>query len=416
MPNSSTSRFTRFLCSLACALAFCFSSLRTYADEFEDVVPVLSVGQLDEDQFRALAALAPVALGSSASGNITNDVAAILALLQSVSSTYAGSRLLFNTISRWDTAGGYLFPQALARLMSDEDWSNNTIPSRSSSFLYQIQRALYGQSGVPSASNAIQPILLRMLSTMSAQSNAWTTNDVEELLLRAYNVDNASWGLLDEYQLGSHSDAWDVWLEDSQLAALLSAVGGVSNSVDNLAGLLSGGTVTVGVDLSPVTDRQDRWQDYADDVDDAEAYQYAAFQNTATSRDQQDADLIDDTVDEFEHTYSASPPSMDTYTTASTTEAQDVDKDSLLDALDGDVEHPSRWVLLSSSDAQGATGNSFEMVVSFNEGRLGTFIADATTIMRAGWYGLLAAMSALLFWRKQTEISAIVHGTNFSRV
>lgn len=130
-------------------------------DSTNDVVEVLApltLEDLDPDTRSAVVGLATSIAGDRATAATVDDnVAAILALLQSAVTSLAGSRYMFNSLPRWDTAGGYLYSQGLSRLLSEDDWANNAIPSRSRSFVYEIQRALYGQSGVPSSADALLP-------------------------------------------------------------------------------------------------------------------------------------------------------------------------------------------------------------------------------------------------------------------
>ena len=155
------------------------------------------------------------------------------------------------------------------------------------------------------------------------------------------------------------------------------------------------------------------WRSYVHTVDVAG---YAASNSIADDisyQQYQDTHAVNEADDTMRST---TEPDVPDYTVASVSDDPDADKNNLLDALDEDVEHSTRLVLIDSSDFRAATGVDGEMVYNLGEGRFSTFVSDMSSISKAGWYALLAVMSATLFWRKQNEISAIVKGTNFSRV
>lgn len=134
---------------------------------------------------------------------------------------------------------------------------------------------------------------------------------------------------------------------------------------------------------------------------------------SVAEQDTIDSEAVDDAEEDVRYT---TEPSEPTYTPAAEGTVVEADKDNLLDALDSDVEHSTELVLLSSSDFCSATGVQGEMVLGLTYGRFGTFVSQLSTICNAGWYALLAVLSATLFWRKQNEISGIIKGTGFSRV
>lgn len=155
------------------------------------------------------------------------------------------------------------------------------------------------------------------------------------------------------------------------------------------------------------------WRTYVHDVDVAGFAASNSIADDIAYQQYQDTHAVNEAEDDMR---SETEPDQPEYTVATVTDDPDADKDNLLDALEEDVEHSTRLVLINGTDFKDATGVDGEMVFNLAEGRFSTFVSDMSSISRAGWYALLAVMSATLFWRKQNEISAIVKGTNFSRV
>ena len=154
--------------SLLVGLSACFSR----ADDLEVSDPVivpLSVRDLTPDQFDAMASLAAAAGVST--GNITNDVAAILDLLSSLTIPL-GSSKAFETYpmstarqTMGTTLGNALF----------ESFNSTTGGTAANSLLKEIQRALWGVQGSPANHSASIAGLLEHLRDKPM------TNDLSEV-------------------------------------------------------------------------------------------------------------------------------------------------------------------------------------------------------------------------------------------
>lgn len=223
-------------------MAFCPALATASSDEFDEQLTtdssVLSVDALTPSEFASLSALAPTLLGATASGNITNDVAAILDLLNDQYTRYG-----FRVVPMVASDSSFTLARYLLSLM----YENGTTAGMGSaltlsrSYLYEIQRALYGQTGVPSQGEAIQPLLARIAAASSLDQN-WTNLLVDDygqsLLLYPYEVaDDIMSSGLNWYDVaeffcsaqgapGTWANLWnavywgvydlhDVWIEDA---------------------------------------------------------------------------------------------------------------------------------------------------------------------------------------------------------
>lgn len=185
-------RASCFACVLASLLP-CFFPVAANADDTNFVFRSLSVEDLTQEQFDSFSALAPVVLAASSTGNITNDVAAILELLLNASNRNS-STWRFKT--EVDLIAGLNATRFFNLLFSER--ANEGQPTQAQSYLYEIQRALYGSSGVPSQHDSVistllrveqKPVstwttndILRLLSAVNLARSPWTTNDVESLV------------------------------------------------------------------------------------------------------------------------------------------------------------------------------------------------------------------------------------------
>lgn len=173
------------------------SSSADEVEEFEVTNSVLRIEDLSPQEFDTLAGLSRVVLGANAasasSGNITNDVASILSWLNALTlTTGAGKKWL----ATWPQASSYqTMGQFLGRMLSENDINTNGQQARNTSFFYEIQRALYGASGVPSSSQAILPVLWRMEAALTNNQSSvdmgWT-NRLNSLSLILSQLDGSA--------------------------------------------------------------------------------------------------------------------------------------------------------------------------------------------------------------------------------
>lgn len=221
--------------SLCLALSVGLSASICRADEVGEDSSFVSVDDLTEEQFTELASLS-VAVRSSAglsatSGNITNDVAYIRQVMGYISNNIlqTGLRVIpWNDYSKtW-----------LARMFSETDTGPNSSGSRSNSFLYEIQRALYGKNGVPASGSSIYDFV-KSISARSFDSSF--TNDVKEIVSQLeqsnVSIDNVLRFLWDLYQESSSqtmhiSDIYNL-LYSSGYDSLLSSILDLQNSFTN---------------------------------------------------------------------------------------------------------------------------------------------------------------------------------------
>ena len=118
---------------------------------------------LDADTMAAVEDLAVRMAGVNATqATVDDNVEAILALLQSLSMGATGYKS-FRTLPYGQNNGTITLGQILGLYFE----GTSTIPNATSTnarrgYFYQIQRALYGRSGIPSADDAVIPLLLRL--------------------------------------------------------------------------------------------------------------------------------------------------------------------------------------------------------------------------------------------------------------
>lgn len=352
MPISLTNRYTRFACFWACCAALCFSSPRACADD------------------------------------LTNDVARIADIMEA-----------FGTGS----IGFYSYPRGTTGLnLSRYLWAG-----------------LFEASGSDGTPNAGASYLRKIYLGMSPLADSVATNAehvvrIEDILIaRSYD-----------------ETMWHAHLDNDQMSDLVRMLGYIDQSTysgfNNLGYALDQildylpSLEQQPVDLSGIYDRLDSIDKFIQQTDQS-AHQ--AADNGASSinyavqqQDQEDTLAIGSTTPENMEGYFGEPE-MPAYTPASDSDVADVDRDGLLDSLDADgPSHSPILTLISSSDFHSATGVSGSMQYNLAEGPVYSFVGDLSDISQASYYGLLAVFSALLFWRKQTEISAVVKGTNLSRV
>lgn len=158
------------LCLVGLSASFCSASV------VDETNSVLRLDDLTPEARSAVVGLATSISGANASqATIDDNVAAILSVLQQFSfSTGAAS---FLRVLPFANINGNTMAAWLANLLG-ENVSANVYPSQSASYLYMIQRALYGSSGVPSPPQAILPILSRIESALTNNQSSvdmgWT--------------------------------------------------------------------------------------------------------------------------------------------------------------------------------------------------------------------------------------------------
>lgn len=206
----SSTRFRKrgksFIAS-ACILCSCAFGLPANADDLDDVagydlpsedVPLLSISLS-----------APLAAAAASSSNITNDVAAILALLNSLYYTRSNNRLRV-TDYPYANQNTITLGNVFTTLFSDA--SNTGVPAtREQSLVYQIRNLLLANSNVWQRSD-----ISSLLAGVQAASNVWTRSDVN-LLLSATNVwsrDDIAALLLYSDQTASSSLSMNTTLSD----------------------------------------------------------------------------------------------------------------------------------------------------------------------------------------------------------
>lgn len=149
----------------------------SWGDQASDDLESREEIEFNSETLHAVTNLARSISGLNASPvTVDDNVATILQLLQylttirqtSGGSTYAVLRdAPMMGISSDSQYLGYAFVRAFT-----EDWNHNsaTLP-RESSLLFELQRAIYGQAGIPLQSQSLLPVLWRMESTLSAFTN-----------------------------------------------------------------------------------------------------------------------------------------------------------------------------------------------------------------------------------------------------
>lgn len=142
-------------------------------DSFEDDLESREEIEFDSETLQAVTNFARSVSGVNATqATVDDNVAAILALLQSVRQTPSvAANTWFRTNPYYND--NYTIGAVLNRLFSSNTTLyNNALPSQGSSYLYMIQRALYGKNGSPVSHDAINPTLLRMESLLEASTNS----------------------------------------------------------------------------------------------------------------------------------------------------------------------------------------------------------------------------------------------------
>lgn len=194
--------------------------------------------------------------GANAStATVEDNVASILSLLQSV--LVSNSNVMnFRTFPILQWTSGTSLPLAFSTLFSE--LTSSSRPIQSNSYLYEIQRALYGVQGVPSASDAVQPILKRLensqlLSAVAATQLASRVSAQLVTKLEDY-LDSADWSsLLSDtsylnYLSTINGYMYDVYSDLSTLRYLL------QNSQADIVSILSGSAYTLTNILDKVDD------------------------------------------------------------------------------------------------------------------------------------------------------------------
>lgn len=170
----------------SCAVLFC-GSLRA-DDSFEAGEEVFQSVEFDSSTLQAVTNLARSIAGVNATQATVDDTAAsILALLQTWSVT--GTSPAIRSYPAATTSGFPIGTQLGRGLFST--WNANSPPATSSSYLYQIQRALFGASGTPAQSSAVIPLLLTMTDLLRTSTTS-SSSSVSLSLLESLASDIAT--------------------------------------------------------------------------------------------------------------------------------------------------------------------------------------------------------------------------------
>lgn len=173
----------RALCALLASGGLLVSTSRAgESSDLQESEP-LSISDLDPDSRIAVSNLAISLAASSANADaatVEDNVSAILALLQSVRQQNITTYLL-RTFPNFPGRTG---PVSFAPLLNRSLYENSTTPIAESaiknedSYLYEIQRALYGKRGYPTENESLLPVLWRIESALtnnqSSVDMSWT--------------------------------------------------------------------------------------------------------------------------------------------------------------------------------------------------------------------------------------------------
>lgn len=160
--------FRRFVFGVGLSLLLCFSPLVGFAQSADDdsFESPLTLADLSPEGRLAVSNLAVAMVSddirsSATTGDydatISANVASILALLNSVK-TGTSNYARFSTAPFTFVGNNTQLGAHLNLLFTDDGGTIAAAPDRHNTFLYEIQRALYGQSGVPSANAALLPL------------------------------------------------------------------------------------------------------------------------------------------------------------------------------------------------------------------------------------------------------------------
>lgn len=189
-----------FACVLFSACSLPFSSARgDDFEEFEETNSVLRIEDLTPETRVAVSnlaiALSANSLGDRAAATLEDNVASILALLNSAAISASGVKLW--RVVPYSSGGASSQPigNAIFRGLFGMNATSTSLPVVTDGYLYQLQRAVYGQSGVPSSSQAILPVLWRMESALTNNQSSvdmgWT-NRLDALSLILSQLDGTA--------------------------------------------------------------------------------------------------------------------------------------------------------------------------------------------------------------------------------
>ena len=185
-------------------------------DQFEDTNSVLRIEDLTPEARVAVSNLAGLLAASSsgdkaAAATVEDNVAAILALLQSYKYRFASTAAPgFSTYPIF--SGTVELSKWLSWNLNEQTVGADS--TRSKSFLHEIQRALYGQAGEPSSSQAVLPVLWRMESALTNNQSSvdmgWTNRLDALLQIRSQLDGTAGYGPSLSYWLDQNRDLGNI--------------------------------------------------------------------------------------------------------------------------------------------------------------------------------------------------------------
>lgn len=157
-------------------------SVACFAQEEGEVDPSSTL-VLDDDTMAAVENLAVRMAGVNATqATVDDNVAAILSFVSAWNQAASSGSMVRSY--PFATSGGFSIGNVLGRGLFTT-WNANSPPSTSQSYLYQLQRAIYGQSGVPSADTAVIPLLLRLDGGAVGMTNLLERMRSDVLAIRA---------------------------------------------------------------------------------------------------------------------------------------------------------------------------------------------------------------------------------------
>lgn len=233
---------------------------------FSDTLGAEETGEFEFVEFDSDTLLSVTNLARSISGvNATtatfeDNVAAILDLLQKAVSP--SSKKWIHSTPMWVDSQVFTLGQVLQRWLSDTT-SASSFPAQDASYLYQIQRALVGQAGIPSQNDSLLPTLWRIEDILAAAGSGGGGGSVaitNDAILGFFNanqyVDSGlTWAYIWQYLTDSARYVSDVYESNASNASEFDSALRV---VDPLAvyylGQLTENSVTMYTQLDSIID------------------------------------------------------------------------------------------------------------------------------------------------------------------
>lgn len=260
-------------------LASAFLSLCSFS-RADDVSP-RNVEDLSPEEFEELAQLSVDlrSLTVQSSGNITNDVAAILSWLNSLAVYVTGGNTYLQTWPR--VSSNQYLGNFLARLLSDQDLVSSN-QSREQGYLYQIRELL---KSIPTNSiDRLTDAFLDFIKDDGGLTLRETIDDIDATAYYSWELLHSIDGRLDDYlspllstargvsnYLASfeYSDGlWHSHLDDTQLQQILDVLSTISESSADSSTTIGDFQSYVGEDLSSVITHLGMIEDYLYEISD----------------------------------------------------------------------------------------------------------------------------------------------------